>query len=103
LTDLWIKEQINQLIPALEKDSSRYLIVLTWDEAIGDDTSCCGSSEGGGHVAVVLISPLVKNHFQDATPYSHYSLLKTISDSWDLPYLRHAADKSTSAILSPWK
>ena len=103
ITDAWIMQLLNKLIPALEKESKNYLIVLNWDEG-KDNASCCGLPKAaGGHIAAVLISPLVKNHYQDATPYSHYSLLKTISASWNLPYLGHAADESTALILAPWK
>jgi len=103
VTDAWIMQLLNKLIPALERESKNYLIVLTWDEG-KDNASCCGlPKEAGGRIAVVLISPQVKNHYRDETPYSHYSLLKTISASWNLPYLGHAADKETASILAPWK
>jgi acid phosphatase len=103
VTDAWIRSLLNRLIPALEKKSSKYLIVLNWDEG-QDNGSCCGLPEiAGGRIAVVLISPFVKNHFQDSTPYTHYSLLKTISDAWHLPYLGHARDEDTTLILAPWK
>src|SRR5215207_10010149 len=58
---------------------------------------------GGGRVPVVLYSPQVKNGFEDPTPYTHYSLLKTISEAWGLPYLGHAADESNALIVAPWK
>lgn len=101
--DIWLRKFLHQLLPALEKESSNYLVVLDWDE--GDKNgSCCGlPREAGGRIAVVLISPLVKNHFQDSTPYTHYSLLKTISKAWGLPYLGHAADDNQALILAPWK
>ena len=103
VTDAWIRSLLKRLIPALEKKSSNYLIVLNWDEG-QDNGSCCGLPEiAGGRIAVVLISPFVKNHFQDSTPYTHYSLLKTISDAWHLPYLGHARDEDTTLILAPWK
>ena len=51
----------------------------------------------------MLYSPLVKNGFEDATPYTHYSLLKTISAAWGLPYLVHAADDNNVLITAPWK
>ncbi|MGE5374261.1 MAG: alkaline phosphatase family protein [Bacteroidota bacterium] len=102
-TDLWLRRFLNQILPALKKDGSKYLIVLTWDEG-QDNSSCCGlPGKGGGRIPVVLISPLVKKHFQDATPYTHYSLLKTISEAWGLPYLGHAADPNQSLILAPWQ
>jgi phospholipase C len=103
ITDAWIAQLLSQLIPALEKQSQKYLIILNWDEG-QDDGSCCGLPKpGGGRIAVVLISPLVKNHFEDTTPYSHYSILKTISASWQLPYLGQAAHDNTPLILAPWK
>jgi phospholipase C len=103
VTDAWILEWLNKLIPALEKQSKNYLIVLNWDEG-QNNGSCCGlPTRGGGRIAVVLISPLVKNHYKDDTPYSHYSLLKTVAASWSLPYLGHAADETTPVILAPWK
>ena len=48
------------------------------------------------------VLPLVKSNFKDGTPYSHYSLLKTIETSWGLPLLGHAADPRTHLILAPW-
>src|SRR5512133_1728737 len=66
VTDQWLANTLTQLVPALDKQGPNYLIVLTWDEGQGTH-SCCGLPEkAGGRIAVVLISPLVKNHFQDA-------------------------------------
>jgi phosphatidylinositol-3-phosphatase len=103
LADGWLMGLLTRLIPALERESRNYLVVLNWDE--GDqDGSCCGLPESaGGRIPVVLISPLVKDNFQDPTPYTHYSLLKTISKAWGLPGLGHASDKDKSLILAPWK
>jgi len=101
--DAFLKEQMDKLSPALESTGEPYLVILTWDEGQGDH-SCCGLPKiAGGRVATVLISPQVKSNFQDDTPYSHYSILKTISEAWGLPYLGHAADKETMLITAPWK
>jgi hypothetical protein len=103
VADQWLGNTLTRLVPALDKQGPNNLIVLTWDEGQGDH-SCCGlPAKAGGRIAVVFISPLVKNNFQDATPYTHYSLLKTISKSWDLPYLGHAKEDSNALILAPWK
>jgi hypothetical protein len=103
LADRWLDRTLKRLIPALEEDGPNYLIVLNWDEG-QQDGGCCNLPEpAGGRIAVVLISPLVKSHFTDSTPYSHYSLLKTIENSWDLPYLGHSAEDSQFLILAPWK
>jgi acid phosphatase len=103
LADGWLKQQMDKLYPVLESSGEPFLIILTWDEGQGNH-SCCGLPElAGGRIATVFISPQVKQNFQDATPYSHYSILKTISEAWGLPYLGHAADAETSLITAPWK
>ena len=103
VADDWLNTLLASLLPALDATAEPYLLILTWDEGQGNH-SCCGlPAEAGGRVATILISPQVKNGFQDATPYSHYSLLKTISESWGLSYLGHAADELTALIIAPWK
>jgi acid phosphatase len=58
------------------------LLVITWDE---------GSSSlgGGGRVATLVISPREKGRFISAIPHNHYSLLRTIQDSWRLGCLNN--------------
>ncbi|NOY98999.1 MAG: hypothetical protein GXP40_07330 [Chloroflexi bacterium] len=103
IADNWLGAWLNRLIPALDAEGSNYLIVLTWDEGQGKH-SCCGLlAEAGGRIPTVLVSPLVKNGFEDATQYTHYSLLKTIAGAWGLPYLGYAADDINPMILAPWK
>ena len=101
IADIWLSKQVAYLMayPAFQQGG---LIILTWDEGQGDH-GCCGFDPGGGRVATVLISALVKNGFEDDTPYSHYSFLKTIEAAWGLEYLGHAADELTSLIIKPWK
>jgi hypothetical protein len=103
ITDGWLMGLLARLIPALENESQNYLVVLNWDEGDGNG-SCCGLPESaGGRIPVVLISPLVKHAFQDPTPYTHYSLLKTISKGWGLPELGQAGEANEPLILEPWK
>ena len=103
VADRWLENLLAKLVPALDATAQPYLIVLTFDEGQGDH-SCCGLPEkAGGRIPVVLLSPLAKNGFQDETPYTHYSLLKTIAESWGLAYLGHAADENNVLIVAPWK
>ena len=100
--DQWVSNMVSKLqaSPAL---GHKYLIIITFDE--GSDSShasCCGLPRGGGQVATVLISPLARPGFQDNTPYSHYSLLKTILAAWKLPGLGETGPSSTQAITAPW-
>jgi hypothetical protein len=91
------------LIPALDATGKSYLVVMMFEEGQGDHTCCGLPAQAGGRVPVVLYSPLIKNGFEDPTPYTHYSLLKTVSAAWGLPYLGHAADDSNVLITAPWK
>lgn len=103
LADGWLKEIVEKLYPPMEAAGEPYLIIITWDEG-QSSLSCCGLPEkAGGRVATILISPQVKSTYVDSTPYSHYSILKTISQAWNLPYLGHAADAETNSIVEPWK
>jgi hypothetical protein len=103
ISDAWLTNLLGTLIPALDATGESYVVAILFEEGQGDHT-CCGLPEpGGGRVPVVLYSPLVKNGFEDSTPYTHYSLLKTISEAWGLRYLGHAADETNVLITAPWK
>lgn len=99
--DAWLGKWVDWLMgnPQMARDG---LIILTWDEGQGEHT-CCGLATGGGRVATILISPLATHGFEDNTPYTHYSLLKTIAAAWDLPLLGHAADETNAVIEAPWR
>ncbi len=103
VADDWLKSLMTILLPLLDREGTPYLVILTWDEG-QEDHSCCGlPAEAGGRIATILVSPQVKAGFEDATPYTHYSILKTIEAAWQLPYLGHAADPDNVLITAPWK
>jgi phosphatidylinositol-3-phosphatase len=102
-SDKWIGAMVDKLqaSPALGQNS---LIVVVFDEAGEDNSSCCGlPDQAGGRVAAIVISPLAKHGIQDDTPLSHYSLLKTILLSWNLPALGFDKNMATQAITGIWK
>lgn len=101
VTDDWLKTWVSKVMSSPAYDQNT-LIVLTWDEG-SSDQACCGLKSAGGRVATVLISPLVRQGFQDTTPYTHYSLLKTIAEGWGLPMLAHAADAQENLIAAPFE
>ena len=102
-SDAWLKDLVTRLqaSTALGKQS---LIIITFDE--GEDLSsatCCGlGSHSGGQVATLLVSPLGKTGFEDGTPYSHYSLLKTILAAWKLPELVNTQLPGSQLMTLPW-
>lgn len=76
-------------------------IVITWDEdgkadrVPGAPQGCCvvdASNPGGGHIPTIVITNHGPRGATDATPYNHYSLLRTIEDAFGLPHLRRAGD-----------
>jgi hypothetical protein len=82
------------------------LVIVTFDEAGGDDAGdCCGEpmgpntpnnggptpGNGGGRIGAVLLSPYIKAGSVNETPYNHYSLLRSTEDLFGLPHLAYAA------------
>jgi acid phosphatase len=72
------------------------VVFVTFDE--GDKSDHAG---GGGHVATLVLGPLVRPHSSSDAPLSHYSLLRTIEDSWQLPRLGRSA--SAAPIRGIWR
>jgi hypothetical protein len=81
-------------------------IVLTFDEGGGRSREgCCGvtpdgaSNFGGGHIPTIVITNHGPKGLRDDTPYSHYSLLRTIEDAFRLDgHLGHAADSDKGVV-----
>ncbi|MDQ2817146.1 MAG: phosphoesterase [Candidatus Eremiobacteraeota bacterium] len=84
------------------RSSQNVAIVITFDEGAGKSRAgCCGidpasvANFGGGHIATVVVTNHGPRGVVDNTPYSHYSLLRTIEDAFGIhEYLGHAADSS---------
>ena len=78
----------------------RIAIVITFDEGANKTREgCCGATEadggalGGGHIPTVVITNHGPRGASDATPYNHYSLLRTLEGAFGLSeHLRHAGD-----------
>jgi hypothetical protein len=80
------------------------LLIVTFDEASGDASDCCGepmspntssnggSGNGGGRVGAVLLSRFIKAGSVNDTPYNHYSLLRSTEDLFGLSHLGYAAN-----------
>jgi phospholipase C len=77
-------------------------IVITFDEgAAGERTGCCigPPNLGGGHIPTIVITNHGPRGLTDATPYNHYSLLRTIEDAFGIAsHLRHAADSGAGVL-----
>jgi len=64
------------------------VVFLVWDEG----TTTTG---GGGHIPLVVISPLTPAGFRSSVPYDHYSLLRTIEAAWHMPALGKSSTATT--------
>jgi len=85
--------------PAFQQDG---LLLVTFDEAAGSDTSsCCGeTTSGGGDIGAVLVSPFIKAGTTTTLPYNHYSTLASIEGLFSLPLLGDAAEPGTTTFGS---
>jgi len=70
---------------------------VVYDE--GDDNAgVAPASPGGGKVATVVVTSHGPRHLQDSTPYTHYSLLKTIQRNFSLGCLAHSCDTTVAGM-----
>ena len=87
------------------------LLVVSFDEADSDNTSCCNEKaantpnaagpepgSGGGKVGAVLVSPFIKPGTVDPSDYNHYSFLRTVEDVFGVPHLGYAGADGLAAI-----
>ncbi|MGH2517080.1 MAG: alkaline phosphatase family protein [Ktedonobacterales bacterium] len=91
--DAWLAHEV-PLILASTAWKQGGALFITWDE--GTSSNGCCAYANGGHIATLVISPLGKPRFQSATPHDHYSLLRTVTDAWNLTEPGHAADPASA-------
>ncbi len=105
--DEWLRTWIPKILasPAYQQDG---LLVVTFDEADTNSPdgadACCGEGPGpnapspgiygmgGGRTGAVLLSPFITPGTWNDTGYNHYSLLRTIEDTFGLSPLGYAQD-----------
>jgi phosphatidylinositol-3-phosphatase len=56
---------------------------------------------GGGKVPAIVVTRNGPTGAVDATPYNHYSLLRTVEQVWGLGYLGYAADSANVSAMTP--
>jgi hypothetical protein len=92
------------------KSDRNMAIVITFDEGSGGSRGgCCGvtpnapSNYGGGHIPTIVITNHGPHGVKDATPYNHYSLLRTIEDAFGIRehLLRAAQTGRGVAAMTP--
>lgn len=78
--DKWLKEHVPQILRSNAFTKQNSLLAITWDEAETNNRE-------GNKVPLILAGPSVKSHYVLGEQYSHYSLLKTIEQAWNLKTL----------------
>ena len=93
------------------KAAGNAAIVITFDEGGSTNRTnhaegCCGaapdnpSNFGGGWIATVVITNHGPRGVKDATPYNHYSLLRSVEQAFGIKdYAGHAADVTAMTPL----
>jgi hypothetical protein len=95
--DAWLSRLVGSLeaSPVWRQDTR---VVVTFDESTrGDTRSCCRDLGQGGLIPTIVAGPRTPSAV-DATPYTHYALLRSIEAAFGLPFLGHAADRATATI-----
>jgi hypothetical protein len=93
-SDSWLSTTVSQIVSSRAFQDGG-LVILTFDEgddgSVPDTAGCCNATPGGGHIATLLLSPLVHQGYTSTIPENLYALLRTIEDAWGLPPLGQSA------------
>jgi phospholipase C len=92
--DNWLKGFLPQMLDSAAFQSSA--LFLLWDEG-SSDAGCCQIASGG-HIPMLVISPLGKPGFVSSINYDHASMLLTIEEAWGLGKLRDAGCSCTNSL-----
>jgi len=87
--DAWLKANVPAILASPAFTAQRSLLVVTFDE--GDS--------GDNVVACVFAGPAARAHSVSATPFTHYSLLRTIEEVWGLAPLT-GQDAAATAMMA---
>jgi hypothetical protein len=88
--DAWLGRFLRSLLSSRELDGS--VVFVVFDEGLT-------SREGGGHVAALAVGPAVLPGSRSTKATTHYGLLRTVEDAWQLPRLgRSAGAKPVTGI-----
>jgi phosphatidylinositol-3-phosphatase len=99
---------LRQWVPVIQSSAAYRrdgLLVIAFDEAANDSSACCGEQSGpntpapggqsggpgGGRTGAVMLSPFIAPGTVSDHSYNHYSLLRSIEDSFGLAHLGYAA------------
>ena len=97
VADAWLQRLVDQLqaSPVWSQDTR---LVVTFDESTRHDVrSCCDRLGRSGRTPTIIAGPRIPQG-RDPTPYTHYSLLRSIEAAYGLAFLGNAGDPATATI-----
>jgi len=97
--DQYLSRTVPAILAAL---GPRGYLVLTWDEGTSD-RGCCGGLAAGGQIPTVIAGRGVRPGASLPGPFTHYSTLRLIEDSFGLPRLRDAARPEVKPLDAAFK
>jgi phosphatidylinositol-3-phosphatase len=97
--DGYLARVVPALLAAL---GPRGYLVLTWDEGTSD-RGCCGGLASGGRIPTVIAGRGVRPGASLPGPFTHYSTLRLIEDSFGLRRLRDAARPEVKPLDAAFK
>lgn len=90
--DAWLAGFVRPLLASRQLEHG--VVFLVFDEG-------AGNAGGGGHVAALAVGPLVRPGSRSPAALNHYSLLRTIDDSWGLTRLGRS--RTATPIVGIWR
>jgi hypothetical protein len=82
--DAWLKGWLGpHILDTATWRNTNSALFITWDEGTSDKGV-------GGQVATIVVSKQTPAGYRSSVPYDHYSLLRSIEDSWGLGCLQNS-------------
>lgn len=101
--DLWLKEFLADYIEYAMKEENNSLLIITWDEDSGgkDCPYPCSTRPPDNRIPTIFVGAKVKSGYRSTKEYTHYNLLRTILDMYDLPLI--GGSQHAEPITDIWK
>jgi acid phosphatase len=101
--DVWLRAYLADYVDYVMKDENNSLLIITWDEDSGGK-GCkhpCPTSAPANHIPTIFVGAKVKSGYRSSIQYTHYNLLRTILDMYDLPPI--GGSQQAEPITDIWK
>jgi hypothetical protein len=85
--DRWLAQWVPRILRRPEYRSGSLALFITWDEDDGSDNQ---------HIPTLVVSSRTRRGTRSATPFNHYSLLRTAEEILGVPDLLGSAAQATS-------